>query len=75
MIRTIVVRAQLKKEVFPDLEQFAQDLEGACNELELEGFEVISIVPVNQGHWSISGMGGYGYTTTQGVVVTARKAG
>ena len=69
MIRTRVVNAAILDRLFVDLAKLAADIERECNELEAEGFEILSIISLNQGHWNTLG---YGYSTTQGVVITAR---
>ncbi len=64
----------------------AQKIEDCCNELEKDGYEVISIFPLNHGYYDYKGVdagisgsgGGYGYgygvTPTKGAIITARKS-
>lgn len=74
-IKTVTVRAFLQENVFPELERLGADIEVACNILEEKGYAVISIVPIQQGHWTNEGAAGFGYSTTQGVIITGRMNG
>ena len=70
---------------FIDGKRLAQDLKDAVDRLNTDGFEVISVTPVNSGNYGLewnsgrSGDGGYGwgfgygYSFTEGLIVTARK--
>jgi len=52
---------------------FAAQTEAACNQLDTEGFEVISITEITRG--SSEGLihGGAGWSVTHGVLITARR--
>ncbi len=67
--------------------RLSQDTELALNQLEAEGFEVLSITPVISGNYSwtnyskssvnsgaASTCASWGYSVTEGVIVTARKS-
>lgn len=50
--------------------ELAARIQDACNSLEREGLDVISVMPVDQG-WS-AGSGGWSFT--YGAVITAKSA-
>lgn len=52
---------------------FARQTEAACNLLDEEGFEVVSITEVNRGSSETSAYGGAGWSVTHGVLITARR--
>ncbi len=64
---------------FVALDELGQEIEKRCNDLHQRGYEVISIMPVIRGECdSISyydGGAGWGYSVTEGAVITARRRG
>lgn len=60
-----------------DPEDFALRISQRCNELSADGFDVISIIPVQEGRtkngWDASRPWGAGYGFTRSVVITARR--
>ena len=52
---------------------FAAQTETACNQLDREGFEVVSITEVTRGSSSSSVSGGPGWSVTHGALITARR--
>lgn len=61
---------------YASLSGLSSKIESECNSLASAGYEVISILPVLRGSWGSFGnmQGGYGFSVTDGVVITARKA-
>ncbi len=57
------------EELLVDSDDLAQEIEKICNNLEAEGFHVISIIPVNSG----TIVNGNGYYQTESVIITAKK--
>lgn len=57
-----------------DGERLQQDVQQEVNRLNEEGYDVISLVPVESGayNWSPEGYS-YGYSYTEGVIILARK--
>ncbi len=62
--------------------QLQEDLQNALNDLNRDGFEVVTVTPITSGNYSwktgpqgnIGGWGyGYGYSYTEGLLVTAKK--
>jgi len=64
-----------------DLGLYAQKLQDACEQLEAEGYDVISVVPISAGtsEQSIARGGAYlgdtGFSPTFGAVVVGKKQG
>lgn len=58
-----------------DGKRFQQDVQQAVDSLNEEGFEVISLTPIESGayNWSAEGYS-YGYSYTEGIIILARKA-
>ncbi|MFN7055420.1 hypothetical protein [Hyphomonas sp.] len=60
-----------------DIAGLSAQIEAACNTLHEEGYEVISILPSVSGHSEkgVMHQGGYGfgYSITDGAVITARR--
>jgi hypothetical protein len=57
------------EELLVDSNDLAQEIEKICNNLGKEGFDVISITPINSGTIS----NGNGYYQTESVIITAKK--
>jgi hypothetical protein len=57
-----------------DGERLQRDVQQAVGELNEEGYEVVSLVPVESGayNWSAEGYS-YGYSYTEGVIILAQK--
>ena len=57
-----------------DGERLQQDVQQAVDGLNEEGYDVVSLVPVESGayNWSAEGYS-YGYSYTEGVIILARK--
>ncbi len=53
-----------------DSAQLARDIEIACNAADDDGYEIISILPIDRGREYMSSLG---YSITDGVILTARK--
>ena len=53
-----------------DSQKLASDIEHACNAADEEGYEIISILPIDRGREYMSS---FGYSITDGVILTARK--
>jgi predicted CoA-binding protein len=58
-----------QEELIVDSDDLAHEMEKVSNELNDQGFEVISIVPVTSG--SISN--GNGYYQTESIIITGKK--
>ena len=58
-----------------DGERLQRNVQQAVDGLNEEGYEVVSLVPVESGayNWSPEGYS-YGYSYTEGVIILARKA-
>lgn len=64
-----------------DGERLASDLSKAVEELNKNGYEIVSVTETTSGryHWATKGINdgglgyGYGYSITEGLVVVARK--
>jgi hypothetical protein len=73
MNRTVYIQARFKRvyEDRPEVdgERLQQDVQEAINGLNAEGYEVISLVPVESGAFVGSG----GYSFTEGIIVVARR--
>ena len=57
-----------------DGEAFASEIEEASNQLGEDGYEIISIIPITDGHFSRAYKASYGFGITSGVVITAKLA-
>lgn len=82
MYKTIFVKSkkEARRSTFDRLrsvkingEKFAVELEKCLNDLEAEGYDVVSIMAVSSGSSSNVGTGGWGFSYTDGVLVTAKK--
>lgn len=60
-----------------DIADLAARIEAACNELHNEGYDVISILPSVGGHSEKGAVNqggyGFGFSVTDGAVITARR--
>lgn len=56
-------------------EDLAQAIENVCNELADQGYEVVSIFPTLRGESTATPRSGYGYSVTDGAIITAKKVG
>lgn len=56
-------------EMYVDSDDLSKELEQQCNKLDEEGYEILSIIPINSGNTS----GGTGYFHTESIIVTAKK--
>jgi hypothetical protein len=78
MYKTITIRSrssywtnrELHEELEVDTIDLAFEIERKCNELEEDGWSILSVVPVTSGNIS----NGNGYFYTESVIVTAHKA-
>ncbi|MFQ6757068.1 MAG: hypothetical protein D9V46_01560 [Deltaproteobacteria bacterium] len=73
-----------KSDTCIDIEDFSKRITDACNSLDAEGYDVLSIISTVDGRYSfntnagVMGQGGYGwgygygYSVTDGVVIIAR---
>ena len=50
---------------------FAAQTEAACNQLDDEGYEVVSITEITRGSSESNAYGGSGWSVTHGVLITA----
>ena len=57
-----------------DGERLARDVQAAVDLLHEEGYEVVAMTPVTSGNFSSWDKGGFGYSFTEGVLVTAHFA-
>lgn len=55
-------------------EDLADAIAEACNELDAQGYDVISIMPTLRGESKASGQAAYGYSVTDGAIITAKRA-
>lgn len=60
-----------KKQI--DGDDFAQAIDDACNTLDIEGYKVLSITPINDGHYEEQYRASYGFSCTSGVIITAQN--
>ncbi|MDW8288553.1 MAG: hypothetical protein RMJ89_10820 [Flammeovirgaceae bacterium] len=51
----------------------AEEVTEALNQLHEEGYEIISVAPVSSGSSSNVGTGGWGFSYTDGILITGRK--
>ena len=74
----LVGKVNVNSEERTRLQQMAEFLERCCNDLDAEGYEVISITPIASGRTAYThtenspDFPGHGYSVTDGVIVTAR---
>ena len=69
--------------VHVDAEALEQGVQHACARISLDGYEILAITPLTSGigawrmnHEGVAGASaGWGFSFTQGVLITARKAG
>ena len=81
--KTVVKEEKVTQNNLVDVDDMALKIEIACNSLSDEGFEVISVLPIQQGCWRndthhFANTGWYvasgaGYSPTVAVVITARN--
>ena len=70
---------EFKRYHLPDQHALSSDIETACNKLHEQGFDVVSIMPVQRGGWdkgttaNTNGAWGYGYSLTYGAIITGKK--
>ncbi len=57
------------EELIVDSNDLSQEIEKVCNQLDVDGFEIVSILPVNSG----SVTHGSGYYQTESVIIIAKK--
>ncbi|NJM15168.1 MAG: hypothetical protein HC896_07145 [Bacteroidales bacterium] len=60
---------ELSDELIVDVEDLAKEIESQCLVLDKEGYDVLSITPINSGNIN----GGTGYFYTASIVVTGIK--
>ena len=53
-----------------DAPKLADQIAEACNAAEADGYDIISIIPIDRGR---EHMGEFAYSITDGVILTARK--
>jgi hypothetical protein len=74
-------RAEKESHRWVDIGDYAQKLQNAYEQLDAEGYDVISVVPISVGtsEQSIAGGGAYlgdaGFSPTRGAVVVGKKRG
>ena len=82
MYKTVFVKSKkdVRRSTFDRLrsvkivgDKFAEEVEKAVNELAAQGYEVVSITAVSSGSSANVGTGGWGFSYTDGVMVTAKK--
>jgi len=58
-----------------DGERLRQDMQDAVAKLNNEGYEVVTVVPIESGHGEGDSYNhyGYGYSYTEGVIIVTRK--
>jgi hypothetical protein len=66
---TVWTQSQNAEELTIDSDDLAEEITHACNKLEKEGYEIITIVPLTSGNI----LGGTGYLRTESIIITARK--
>lgn len=59
---------------FVATEDLADAIAKACNELDALGYDIISILPTIRGESKATSHSGYGYSVTDGVVITGKLA-
>ena len=67
----------IKKEVtsrgYCNLSELSANIDKTCNDLYDDGYEIISIIPITRGDWDeFDEGGGYGFSVTDGVIITAK---
>ncbi|HOT14139.1 MAG TPA: hypothetical protein PK252_05190 [Bacteroidales bacterium] len=60
---------EFSEEMEVDSDDLAKELDEKCNELEKQGFQIISILPVSSGNV----VNGNGYYHTASIIITAHK--
>lgn len=60
---------------FVAAEDLAEAIASVCNELDALGYDIISILPTIRGESKASSHSGYGYSVTDGVVITGKLVG
>lgn len=60
---------------FVAAENLADAIANVCNELDALGYDVISILPTIRGESKATSHSGYGYSVTDGVVITGKLVG
>jgi hypothetical protein len=60
---------ELSEEYLVDSDDLAHKIEDTVNQLEKEGYELVSITPINSGTIS----NGNGYYQTESVIITVKK--
>ena len=56
-----------------DGERLSEDIAKAAEQLDAEGYEVVSVVPITSGAYRSQAGLGYGYSITSGVTLVAKK--
>lgn len=77
MIKTITIHSRssywtsrdYNEEVIVDSEDLAIEIQNQCNKLVKEGFNIVSIIPINSGNINH----GSGVYFTESVIITATK--
>jgi hypothetical protein len=77
MYKTIVIHSrstywtnpELSEEMEVDSDDLAKEIDDKCNELEKQGFQIISLIPITSGNL----VNGNGYYHTESIIVLAHK--
>lgn len=59
------------EELLVDSDDLAHEIEKVCNNLNQDGYEIITITPITSGTIS----NGNGYFQTESIIITAKKKG
>lgn len=62
-----------QSDTWVDGDDLAWRCEEACNGLDAEGYEVISLTEVTKGHYMTGASGGAGWSLTHGILITGRR--
>ncbi|PHR57460.1 MAG: hypothetical protein COA43_12245 [Robiginitomaculum sp.] len=65
----------VKDEHFGAIDDLAFEIARVCNELDAEGYDVISVLPTVRGKSQASTQAGYGYSVSDGAIITAKRIG
>ena len=57
---------------FCSISELSNEINTTCNNMHVDGYDVISIMPITRGDWSDWNDGGYGFSVTDGVIITAK---
>jgi hypothetical protein len=77
MFKTVVIHSRSTywtnpgygEEMTVDSDDLSKELQVQCNQLETEGFDIVTILPINSGNI----VNGTGYYHTESIIITAKK--